>query len=165
MRGIVRRTRTERTLRREADMMGFTVAIAMLAAFTAGSDQSSHSSLDVLLIVWGTTVGLAVAHWFALTLSIYTVRDPDLRYTPAQMLFAQMVMALLIATMATVVVLLLPESHDRLGARITAALFIGVLAGVESRSGGWSLSRALMWGFGALIVAMAVATLKWFLGR
>lgn len=164
-RGIVWRVWTQPVLRREADMMGLTAALALLAALTAGNDHDPHGKLDVLVIVWGTTVGLGLAHWFALTLSVRLVTTADVGYTPIQMLWAQVAMALVLAVAASAVVLLVPLEADRLGARTAAALFIGVLVGTERRLAGASWPRAVGWALGAVAVAMTIATLKWFVGR
>ena len=155
------RIRRDRTLRRESDMMAFTACIALLAALSYGDDDVAHSKLDVLVIVWGTTFGLTLTQWFALTLSVRLVHDPRVTYSPAEMLVAQLVMAVLVAAAATIVVLVLSPEFDRLGARITAALFLGVLVGVESRAGGASLRRSLAFAGGALAVGVAIATVKW----
>jgi hypothetical protein len=163
--GPIRRLRRDRTLRREADMMAFTVCIALLAALSAGSDHQPHSRSDVLVIVWGTTLGLALTHWFALTLSVRLVDDPTFTYSPIEMLGAQVLMALLVAIVASSVVLVLSADFDRLGARMTAAVFLGGLVGAESRAGGTPAPRAAAYGVGALAVAITIATLKWFVGR
>ena len=164
-RGIVWRVWTQPVLRREADMMGLTVALALLAALTAGSDHDPHGKLDVLFVVWGTTVGLGLAHWFALTLSVRLVTAAEVTYTPIQMLWAQLAMALVLAVAASTVVLVVPHEVDRLGARAAAALFIGVLVGTERRLAGAPWTRALGWAAGAVAVAMTIATVKWFIGR
>lgn len=143
-------------------MMGFTVCIALLAALTAGSDDSPHSKLDVLAIVWGTTVGLAITHWFALILSVRLVKDPTFVYKPREMLYAQTAMALLVATTASAIVLVVSTDVDRLGARLTAALFLAVLVGIESRAGGTSRRRAVGMAAGALTVGTTIAFAKQF---
>ena len=79
------RIRRERTLRREAEMMGFTVCIALLAALSYGDDHAPHSELGVLAIVWGATIGLALTHWFAFMLSVRLVDDPGFSYSPLEM--------------------------------------------------------------------------------
>lgn len=145
-------------------MMGFTVCIALLAALSFGDDHSPHSELDVLAIVWGTTIGLALTHWFALMLSVRLVDDPSFSYSPLEMLFAQLAMALLVAAVATASVVVLSEDFDRLGARVTAALFLGVLVAVESRAGGSSWPRSSGFAFGALAIGVTIATVKWLIG-
>ena len=144
-------------------MMAFTVCIALLAALSYGDDDAAHSEFGVLAVVWGTTVGLSLTQWFALTLSVWLVRDASFRYSPVEMLVAQLAMALLVAVAATVVVLPLPHDYERLGARITAAVFLGVLVGIESRAGGWSVRRTVGFVVGALAIGLAIATLKWVL--
>lgn len=162
---VFRRIRSEVWLRRETDVMGLTVAIALLAALSAGNDTSPHSKLDVLAIVWGTTVGLALTHWFALLVTARLVSDPDIHYRPTELLISQTVMASVVAICATLVVLAVSTEFDRLGARITAAVFIGVLVSVESRTGGAARQRALAIGFGAMAIAMAIAWVKWSLNQ
>lgn len=144
-------------------MMAFTVCIALLAALSYGDDHAAHSKLDVLVIVWGTTIVLALTQWFALTLSVRLVGDPGFPYSPLDMLVAQVVMAVLVAAAATAAVLALSEDFDRLGARITAALFLGALVGVESRAGGSSWRRSSGFAIGALLIAFSIATVKWFI--
>lgn len=163
--GVLTGLRRDATLRREADMVAVTVCIALIAALTVGNDHASHSQSDVLLIVWGTTFGLALTHWFASTLAVRLVHDPNFRYSPFEMLRAQVLMAVSIAVVASVVVLVLSSRFDRLGARVTAAVFLSLLVGVESRGGGASGVRSILYGLGALAVGMAIATLKWFVGR
>jgi hypothetical protein len=146
-------------------MMGLTVAIALLAALSAGDDLAAHSKFDVLAVVWGTTIGLALTHWFAILVSARLVKDPDLRYSPLELLFSQTMMAMIVAVCATAVVAVLSGDFDRLGARVTAALFIGVLVGLESRRGGSSGVRALLLGGGAVVAGATIAATKWFIGR
>ncbi len=146
-------------------MMAFTVCIALLAALTYGNDHGAHSQLDVLVIVWGTTFGLALTHWFALTLSVRLVDDPNFKYSPFEMLFAQSGMALLVAVVASITVLALTDDFDRLGARLTAALFLGALVGVESRARGLSWQRTLSYVSVALAIGVAIAATKWLVSR
>ena len=67
--------------------------------------------------------------------------DPRFTYSPRQRLGPQIAMAVLVAVAASIVVLLIPQDVDRLGARITAALFLAVL-----------------------VVGVTIATVTWFLG-
>ena len=142
-------------------MMGFYVAVALLAALTTGSDGAEHTQLEVLGVVWGTTVGLAAAHWFAMILSARVVDDPDLHHTPMEMLFSQLVMAVVVAVLATIVVAVLSDDLERLGVRITAAVFIAGLVGFELRASGARRGRAAAYGLIALTAGVAIATVKW----
>lgn len=163
---MVRRTRSDPGLRREADMMGFYLSIALLAALVGGgNDHEAHTQLDVLNVVWGTTIGLALAHWFAIVVSARLVHDPDLHHTPSELLASQLVMGVAIAAVSTVAVLLLPADLERLGVRVVAALWIAFIVQLESRAGGSTLRRAVSLGVLALVVALAIATVKWFVGK
>lgn len=46
-----RRARSHRGLRREGDVMGLTVCVALLGALATGNDLTPHSKLDVLMVV------------------------------------------------------------------------------------------------------------------
>lgn len=146
-------------------MMGFYLSIALMAALVGGNDHEAHSQLDVLTVVWGTTIGLALAHWFAIAVSVRLVRDPDLHHTPSEILASQLMMGVAVAAVATVAVLILPEDLERLGARVTAALFIALIVQIESLAGGASLRRALGLGGVALVGALLIASVKWFIGH
>lgn len=156
-----RATRRDPSLRREADMMAFYLAITLLVALTVESDDAPPPVPELLLVIWGTTVGLAVAHWFALGLSAYLVEDPDLHHTPRQMLFSQVIMAVVLAVVASVAVLVAPSLQVELTeGRLAVGLFVGVLAVVEARARGHRLPRALGLGAVALGLAVGVTVLK-----
>jgi len=98
-------------------------------------------------------------------LSTRVVHDPGLHHTPLEMLYSQLVMALGIAFVATLVVAALSEDLERLGARLTAALFIAGLVGFEARHNGSSRGRSVTYGLIALAIGIAIAALKWFLSK
>jgi hypothetical protein len=160
---MVRRTRSDRGLRREAEMMGLYVSLTLLAVLLTGNDLEEHTKLDVLLLVWSTTIGLAIAHWFALVLSVRLVRDPDVHHSAGEMLLSQLLMSVLLAVSASVVVLVLPDRLDRLGARLTAASFIAVIVYVESRVSGRPARQSVLLGLGVLAIAYTIAFVKWYL--
>jgi len=68
-------TDSEDELRREAFTMALYVAICLLAALSAVTDHTAESERNVFKLVWGTTVGLALACW------PFTTRT--MRYVPA----------------------------------------------------------------------------------
>jgi hypothetical protein len=53
----------------EAATMALYVSICLLAALAAVRERADAGHVDVLRLVWGTTLGLALAHWFAFRLS------------------------------------------------------------------------------------------------
>lgn len=151
-------------MRREVDMMGLTVCLALLVALVAGNDHEAHSKFDLIVIVWATTVGLVLTHSFALALSVRLVKDPGFVIHPGLLLLIQLAMATVVALVTSTVVLLTSSEFDRLGARMSAAIFLGLLVGAEVRIGGSTWTRSLGWGLGAMVAALALATGKWFIG-
>jgi hypothetical protein len=162
---IVERVRTLPSLRREADVMGLTIALALLVALSTGNDHSPHTRSDVLEVLWATTIALGLAHWFAETLSSQLVKDPHREFGLGEMLGAQLGIGLMIAIAASGVALVVPKQYDRVGARLTAALSVGILVSLERRASGSSVGRALAWGSGALVATVALALVKWTIGR
>jgi hypothetical protein len=151
-------------LRREALEMGLYVSITLLAALTAVAGESV-SDLDVLAIVWGTTVGLALAHWFAFTLAARLV-DPEREHGDLTgELVAQLAAAAAVAVIASLPVLLLPEDVERSGARFATALCIGATAFAETRSVGATRVRAAAFAAVVLLLALVVAGVKHALGH
>jgi hypothetical protein len=157
---FLRVTRTDLALRREADMMAFYLGLTLLVALNVTRDEAPPPLPDLLLVVWGTTVGLALAHWFALTLAALLVRDPTMHHTPGEMLSSQLVMAVALGLVASAALLLSPARVEVVAARIAVALFIAGLVTSEARSSGSALPRALAVGAAALGVAMIIATFK-----
>lgn len=146
-------------------MMGLYVSVTLLAVLLTGNDFDPHSTFDVLGIVWATTIGLAIAHWFAMVLSIRLVRDPDVHHSPGELLMSQLIMSVALAAIASAVVLVLPERFDRLGARLSAASFIAAIVYLESRASGRSPYRSAVFGLSMLVLAGLIAVLKWHLSH
>jgi hypothetical protein len=77
-------------LRREAITMALYVAICLVAALAALPDtEGSHAHL--LGIIWGVTIGLAVAHWFAFRVATRRVCAGRYRRSDVQLAAAQLV--------------------------------------------------------------------------
>ena len=76
-------------LRREASTMALYVAICLLAALTALPESAAHAKVTPL--IWGVTVGLAVAHWFAFRVSARLVASGRLSSRDAALAGAQLV--------------------------------------------------------------------------
>ena len=92
--------------------MALYVAICLLAALSAVSEHAASDQLDAFKIVWGTTVGLAVAHWFAFRVSARLVASGTIRRHDAEAVGAQLAGAAAVALLATIPVLFLPRSVE-----------------------------------------------------
>jgi hypothetical protein len=152
--------RRDAELRREADMMGFYLGVTLLVVLNLPPEEAPPPLRELLALIWGTTVGLALMHWMALALAAYLVRDPPLHHTPTQLLVAQVAMAAVIALAASVALLLAPRSVELVVTRVVVALCIGALVTVEARTNGGPLRRGLAVGAVAIVLAVGAATLK-----
>jgi hypothetical protein len=140
--------------------MGLYVSITLLGTLTVTSSEHGPQH-EVLKIIWGTTVGLALAHWFAFSLAARLV-DPAAGDDEVvkRALIAQVCGAGFVAIVCTLAVLVLPEEWERAGARFAAAACIGVVTHGKLRAYGASHRRALAAGAIALVVGLAVAGVK-----
>jgi hypothetical protein len=148
-------------VRKEAYTMALYVSICLLAALTAVSHPTDE--IDAFLIVWGTTLGLAIAHWFAFRVSARLVGAGKVRRHDTDVATAQFAGALAVAVLATVPMLLFADSREFAVVRLTLAGFIGVIGFSVARAGGASRLRSSLYGASILIVAVLVASLKNFL--
>jgi len=148
-------------LLKEAFTMALYVSICLLAALTAVSHPDEE--VGAFLIVWGTTLGLAIAHWFAFRVSARLIGAGTIRRHDADISAAQFGGAVAVALLATIPMLLLPNAVEFNVVRLTLAGFIGVVGFAVARVGGASWLRSSIYGLSILIGATAVAALKNFL--
>jgi len=149
---------TTTELRRETLNMGLYVSITLLAALTVTGD--GNGSEDVLAIVWGTTIGLALAHWFAFDLAVRLVDPhPQPSHVTRELLF-ELLGAFAVAVLATVTLLLAPQHLERQAVRAVMVGAIGTVTFVDARAYGSSWRRATAAGAIALVLAATVAGVK-----
>ena len=145
-------------LRREASTMALYVAVCLLAALTALPESAAHAKVTPL--IWGLTVGLAVVHWFAFRVSARLVASGRLRPRDVELAGAQLVGAAGVALLASIPVVLLPESAELEGVALLLAAFIALVGYAVARAGGATRARALVYALTVLVVAVAIAELK-----
>lgn len=144
--------------------MALYVAICMLAALAAVSDDAADDDSDAIAIIWGTTIGLALAHWFAFRLSARLIapgQDRDVHATAAG---AHLAGAAAVALLATIPVILLPDSSELDAVRLVVAGFIAAVGYTVARTAGATHARALVYGLVILVIAAVVAFAKNALG-
>ena len=142
--------------------MALYVAICLLAALTAVSDDSADE-LETFKIVWGTTVGLAMAHWFAFTVSARLVASGSVRSHDVEATAAQLFGATAVGLLATIPVLLFPTSVELDLVRIVLACFVALVGYAVARSGGATRARSLAYATFVLVAAARVVLVKNFL--
>lgn len=140
--------------------MALYVAVCLLAALSAVAERADAGHADVLAIIWGTTVGLALAHWFAFRLSARLVAAGALGREEAELVGAQVVGALATALLATVPVLLLPATAELDVVRLVLAGFVAGVGFAVARGGGAGRGRALAYAGGVLVLTVTISVAK-----
>ena len=107
--------------------MALYVAICLLAALTVASHGELAHRSTVLKIFWGTTLGLALAHWFAFRLSSRLVASGALRRSDAEVALAQLLCSVVVAILATLAVLVFDGEAELDAAWWVMAAFIAVI--------------------------------------
>lgn len=147
-------------LRREAATMALYVAVCLLATLSAIADRSDAGHADVFAVIWGTTVGLALAHWFAFRLSARLVAAGRLRGSEAEIAGAQLAGAAATALLATAPVVVVPDAAELDVVRLLLAGFVTAIGFVVARSGGAGRGRATVYAGAILVITVTIAVLK-----
>lgn len=140
--------------------MAFYVAVCLVAALAAIDDDHR---LPTLGIIWGTTIGLALAHLFAFRLATRLVGAGRVGRHEGKLAVAQLLGAAGVAAIATVPVLVLGEPSDVDAARLVIAGFIGYFAFEIGRNNGAGRARSTLFAGSVLVIATTVALVKNYL--
>ncbi len=145
-------------LHKEALTMALYVAICLLAALTATTEAVAED--HALTIIWGTTIGLALAHWFAFRVSARLVAAGAVRRHDALAAIAQLLGAAFVALLATAPVLILPGSTELEVVQFVLAGFIAVVGYAVARSADASQWRSIGYAMTLLVSASVVVVIK-----
>jgi hypothetical protein len=144
-------------VRKEAYTMALYVAICLLAALIALPDEVAPGT-SAFGLIWGVTLGLMAAHWFAFRLSAQLVGAGSVRPHDAESAVAQLSGAVLVALLASIPVLLLPDPLDF--DQFELACFIAVIGYTVARRGGATWLRSVLYSAAVLTIGAGIATLK-----
>jgi hypothetical protein len=138
--------------------MALYVAICLLAAFAALPETGVHA--HVIGIIWGVTIGLALAHWFAFRVSARmvgagSVRPHDVESAGAQLAGAAGWRCWRRFPCSCFLPRLSSSSWELL-----LAAFIALVRFAVARGGGATRGRAMLYGLAVLVVAVAIALVK-----
>ncbi len=144
------------------------VLLATLAALPAGHDDAAEPingpvGVELIAILWGTTIGLALAHYFAFRVAArgFGGGRPsahDLREATAEVTAASFVAAL-----ASLPVLVFSPDTEQWAVLFMLALIIGVVSYLVERSNERTRLASLVFGVVTLIVGLMVASVKYSL--
>lgn len=150
-----------RELVKEASTMALYVAICLLAALTVADEADVHHRQAVIGVVWGTTLGLALAHWFAFRLSARLVSAGEVRRTDVEISLAQLAGSVIVAALATVPVLLFHGSEAEIDAtRWVVLAFVAVVGYLVAKGGGATTVLAAAYSAAIVVSALVVVVVK-----
>lgn len=140
------------------------VLLAMLTALPTADDETGggdwlHGSA-LVAAVWGSALGLAIAHLFAFRLAARIFGAGDVREVDVAIGIAQILGAALVAALCTVPIVLADDDSDVEAATFVPALLVGVAGYAVGRVSGRSQIRALIVGIGIALLGLLVATVK-----
>jgi hypothetical protein len=158
---------------REISVMILYLSVVLLATLTAvpsGSDVQTGDDdggwlSPVVAIVWGTTVGLALAHWFAFRLATSALGGGSPSGHDVSLGFAQVLGAIAVAAVTTLAIVLAPPGVEVQAAGFVPACFIGAAGFGVARAGGRSRPASLVMASVVLAVGLIVAGTKAWLGH
>jgi len=145
-------------LAREALTMILYVSVVLLAALVAL--PADDLGLDLAAVVWGTAIGLAVAHWFAFRVSVRLFGDGRLEVRDAQVAVVQVLAAVVVALVASLPLLFVSDEAGAEVATIELAAVIGLAGYQTARRTGAGHGRALAAGITTLALGGLVVTVK-----
>ncbi|MFP4235558.1 MAG: hypothetical protein ACLFUG_11585 [Nitriliruptoraceae bacterium] len=153
-------SRIDPGIAREGLTMGLYLTISLLAVLTAKSGDSDDGA--VLTLIWGTTLGLALAHWLAFQLAARLFVGSTLTSHDRLAILAQAAAAVAVASLASLPLLLGASAATALSRGVLAGL-IGLFGYAAVRSNGGSRTRATGYGLAVVVVAVVVAAGKYLL--
>ena len=157
-----------RFLRREATTMALYVSIVLLATLSAlpagrgdGHQQvQGPVGIELVAILWGTTVGLALAHSFAFVVATQGLGGGRLRGHDRKEAAAELAGAVFVAVAASLPVLLFSEETEQQVVPFVLALIIGVVGYLVERLNGRARLPSAVFGVATLAAGLVAAGVK-----
>ena len=145
---------------REGLTMALYVAVCLLAALAALTESANHGHVRVLGVIWGTSIGLVLAHIYAFRLSTRFVASGTVPAADRELASSQIVGAGAVALLCTMPVVVLSPTSELDAVRLLLAGFIAVVTFFVARSSGASTLRSTIYGVAILLLGAAIALVK-----
>ena len=140
--------------------MALYVAVCLLAALIALGEDADHGHVRAFGLVWGTTLGLALAHTFAFRVSARLAAGGQFGRSDSQIVLAQLAGATFVAVIATLPVVLFGPTGEFDVVRTVLSVFIGATGYAVGRLSGATRTRSLVYGAVVLLLAVVIAVIK-----
>lgn len=144
---------------REAVTMALYVGVVLAAEFVA-VEEHAVDERSTVAIIWGTAIGVALAHVFAFNLAARLFAGGPITPGTRTAVWAQLATAAGVALVVTVPFFFLSLGPALDAAGFLLAALIGVTAYLASREAGAGRLRSLVDGLVALVVAVAIVSVK-----
>lgn len=145
------------------------LSIVLLATLTALPTHTESQAgagvhgLGLVGLIWGTTIGLALAHWFAFRLTAKAFGGGRVSESDLKVGLAQMAGAASVALLCTIPVLLVGEADDVQVAAWVPAIIVAIAGFFVARASGRTQTQSLIYGVVAMVLGLTVAAVKNFL--
>jgi hypothetical protein len=141
------------------------VLLATLAALPAGHDDGHEPiqgpvGLELVAILWGTTIGLALAHSFAFVVATQGLGGGRLQEHDLKEATAELAGAVFVAAVGSLPVLLFSEETEQKVVPFVLALVIGVVGYLVERLNGRTRLASVVFGVATLVVGLLAAGVK-----
>lgn len=140
--------------------MALYVAICLLAALSVVDAAATLERGQVVQLVWGTTLGLAIVHYFSFRVAGRMVTTDEAAERAGTVAAAQLFGAAIVAGVVTIALVLTPTKSELSVATFVIAALIGLMGYLVARPSASSRFRAALFGFVVLVFAVLVAALK-----
>jgi hypothetical protein len=153
---------------REATTMTLYVSVVLLAELAVlpagrdGAGEPVHGpvGVELLAILWGTTIGLALAHGFAFKVATQGFGEGRLREQAFKEALAEIAAAAVVAALASLPVLVFGPENEQRVVLFVLALIIGGVGYLVERANGRTRMASLIFGVITLFVGLVVAGAK-----
>ncbi len=144
--------------------MALYISIALLGALVALPDDDRAMAPGphgwaLIGLIWGTTVGLALAHWFAFVVAARGMSGGR-RTADVELGLAQIAGAACVALLATLPILVTSDRSDQEAATLMPTLVIGLTGYAVARLAGRARVWSAVTGVALALAGIAVAIVK-----
>lgn len=163
---VAREEQRAEVLREAATMILYVSVIEIAELFSLPEEHFDHGRVTgpvgtaLLAIIWGTAVGLALAHWFAFRVAAPGFRGERPSRHDTRIGLAQLAGAMFVATVSSIPVVLFSDVRAQETVGDVPALIIGVIAFFVARAAGKARLPAAFYGVTAAVLGVLVAMVK-----
>jgi hypothetical protein len=163
-------TKARTDVLREAVTMMLYVSIVLLAELAAlpkdGHGRSEIHGWGLAALIWGTAVGLALAHWFSFELAARLFSTGHVREIELAIGAGQVAGAVVVALLSTVPIVFVRDGSEIGWMIFVPALLVGATGFATARTAGRSAGFSLVVGLLITCAGLLVAAVKnWLVGH